>query len=687
MTISSRPAKRVALAAMIFSILFSIVGLLLGRWSGFFAVYAAGWLFLASVLIWLVLTIQFHQRTLAEQEKLDIGQLAHDEKNATIFKAEAEHEKLFAVAQRRLEILEKWFLPAFSILIAAFQIGIGAYLLNAAAPADLRYIKQPLLCAVCMAAVAFVGFLISKYATGMSTQPHWKPLRAGGSFLFGAAILSFALVGGLVLAQYKTSVVISVINYLLPILLIVLGVETALNIILDIYRPRLPGQYSRAAFDSRLLGIINEPGEILHTVAGAIDYQFGFKVSQTWFYKLLEKAIIPLLIFGAVTLYLLSCIVVVNPDEEAIIERFGNPLKADGTARLVEPGLAFKLPWPFGVAHTYPTKRIAELYIGFVPKTDPKTGQVVREPLLWTREHFKEEYSVLVASEQAGVQSSDGAAPVGLLKANVPVQYRVKNLYDFLYSHSDPRAHLESLCYRELARYAAGATIEVDDEAAIERSLLGAGRTQAKDTLTKNIQAAADKAQLGVEIVFVGLQGIHPPVEVAKDYQAVVGAVQKKQAAILQAEGERNWTLGTLAGSVEGASDLYLLAADYQRLRAQNDREKADQIAGRLDNAFAQAGGDIFAKLREAQAYRFEKAALARATGERFDSQVKAYRAAKDIYKREQRLLALEETLARTRKYVIVGDPNDTQTFMVDLKEKLAPSLYDLGGFQESSGQ
>ena len=85
------------------------------------------------------------------------------------------------------------------------------------------------------------------------------------------------------------------IDYLIPILLIVLGIENLLNVVFDIYRPRLAGQYNRAGFDSRLLGLINEPGEILHTATGAIDYQFGFKVSQTWFFKLLEKAVVPLI--------------------------------------------------------------------------------------------------------------------------------------------------------------------------------------------------------------------------------------------------------------------------------------------------------------------------------------------------------------------------------------------------------
>ena len=688
MTTSSRPAKLVAVVSLIIGIIFFVITILIGKWSGFVAIYSASFVSLGAALIWLVLLIQFHQRNLAEQEKLDMSALAGDHRADKIFQQKGEQSQLFAVAQKRLAIFEKWFLPVFSFLIAAYQAAIGLYLLKAVSDSNSAVGKQPLLCAVCMVAIAFVSFLLSRYATGMSNQPEWKPLRAGGSFLLASAILSFALAIALALVQFKIFTVISVIDYLIPVLLIVLGVENLLNVIFDIYRPRLTGQYSRAAFDSRLLGLINEPGEILHTATGAIDYQFGFKVSQTWFYKLLEKAVVPLIFFGAITLYLLSGVVVINPNQQAIIEHFGNPIdKTTGKVWLIGPGIHFKMPWPIDIARIYPASDIEELSIGYVPKTDPKTGQVIREPLLWGKDHYKEEYSILVASRLGTEKNTQGAAPVSLLKANVPVQFRVKDLYAFLYNHDAPQKRLEDICYRELARFAAGASIEVDDEAALQTSLLGAGRAQAKQVLTQNIQAAADKAGLGVEIVFVGLQGIHPPTQVAADYEKVVGAVQKKQALILQAQAGRNRTLSTLAGSVDGASDLYVLAADYQKARQENNRQKADEIAGRLDTAFTQADGDIFCILREAQGYRFEKAIIARATGERFDSQVKAYRAAPEIYKKEQRLLALEETLSPIRKYVIVADPNDAETFIVDLKEKLTPSLYDIGGVQESSSQ
>jgi len=611
-------------------------------------------------------------------------QLAKGKDASTIFQAEDERATLFAVAQRRLQILEKWFIPIFSVLIAAYQIGIGLYLLAAIPAATDIEPKQPLLVAIFMTAIAFVSFLMSRYATGMSAQPQWKPLRAGGSFLLAIAVLCFALAIGLALAQFQIFVVVNVIAWVISILLIVLGAETALNMVMDIYRPRLKDQYSRAAFDSRLLGVINEPGGILRTAAGAIDYQFGFEVSQTWFYKLLERAIVPLVLFAAVTLYLLSCIVIVDPSEEAIIERFGNPVNDANDVRLVGPGLAFKWPWPIDIAYKHPTKMVSEINIGFVPEVDPETGELMRgKPLLWGKTHHKEEYQLLVASEQTTAELDTGAAPVSIVIAAVPVQYRIKDLYAFLYKNKEPERLLESICYRELTTYAAGATIEVDDEAALNQSLLGAGRAEAKETLTREIQKKADETDLGVEIVFVGLQGIHPPVEVAADYQKVIGAVQEKQTAILFAHAERNSKLSNLVGSVQDADKLHSLAVRYQQAVEKNDPEKIEEHGKALDAAFAQAKGDIFKILRQAQSYAIEKATLAEATGERFADQLKAYRAAEQIYKHELKLAALEEALENIRKYVVVADANDTQIFIFDFKEKLTPSLYE--GLEELS--
>jgi len=685
MAISSRRAENVAIVSLVVEVVFFVLVLLIGRWSGFLAVNSAAWLILSAALVWAVLALQFHQRSLAEQEKLDLSQLDKAEKQASgIFQAKGEQAGLFAVAQRRLQLLEKWFLPVFSAGIAIYQITVGLYLLKAVSAGAEADWKQPLLCSILLTAVAFVSFLISRYATGMSSQTQWKPLRAGGSFGLAAALLCFGLAIALALAHFKIFLLLTVIRWAIPILLVVLGTEIALNVVLDIYRPRLKDQYSRAAFDSRLLGVINEPGGIFRTAATAIDYQFGFKVSQTWFYKLLEKAIVPLVLFAGATVYLLSCVVVVAPNEEAIIEHFGDPFNRAGQVRLIGPGLRFKWPWPIDIAHKYPTKKIMELNIGFVPKVNPKTGERIREPLLWGKTHYKAEHSVLVASTYTVGKETQGAVPVSLVKANTPVQYRVKDLYAFVYNHQDSAEMLESICYRELAKFAADATIDVDNETDIQRSLLGAGRVEAKRLLTQRIQAAADEAGLGVEVVFLGLQGIHPPPEVAGDYQRVIGAIQKKEALVLNAQAQRNKTLSNLAGSVEEADKLYELAAQYQKAQGEDDAGKIEKLGGDLDAAFSQAKGEIFETLREAQGYKFEKATLAKATGEQFQSQLQAYRAAPEIYNRQLVLAAYEEIPQNIRKFIIVADQNDTQVTIIDLQEKLTPSLYELGGFEET---
>ena len=91
--------------------------------------------------------------------------------------------------------------------------------------------------------------------------------------------------------------------------------------------------------------------------------------------------------------------------------------------------------------------------------------------------------------------------------------------------------------------------------------------------MKESIQSDANAAGLGIEIVFLGLQGVHPPPEVAAEYQKVIGAIQSKQALILNAEALRNKQLTLLGGSVLQVSDLYDLAEQYQRAQEKGDEE------------------------------------------------------------------------------------------------------------------
>ena len=299
---------------------------------------------------------------------------------------------------------------------------------------------------------------------------------------------------------------------------------------------------------------------------------------------------------------------------------------------------------------------------------------------------------MLVASEQKNSDESvDSTVPaVSLVIAAVPVQYRVTNLFDFIYNHDEPEKVLESICYRELTKYAVSAKLEMENEyfgSDIEsvgnQSLLGKGRIEAADTLTQRIQLAADNEGLGVEIVFLGLQGVHPPVEVAADYQDVTGAIQEKQSLILDALRKEIRILTTTAGSVAKAEELAALEKELQieKEKENPDQNRISELTSQLDEAFMQASGDTYIALSKAQTYAFNKTIMAEATGQRFAGQLKAYNAAPEIYLYKQGLVMLENTLKDIRKYVIVAQEQGRQVTIIDLQNKIEQSLTE--GIQE----
>ncbi len=677
---SSKRAQYLSVAGAILNAAGFIVCIIIGAVAGILPVTFLGWQVLGGVLIWLYLAVYFRNKVLADQEKLDAASLTKTQEH-TIFQGSEQREALFNVAQKRFKTFNKWGTLVFAALISIYNIFIGFWLLKGSSNVSEIEITSPLAGACAMIVFAFFSFLISRYATGMSVEADWKPLKCGGSYLLVSSLLSFIIAVGLALRFFQFTIIVNVMAYAVPIAVLIYGFETVLNTVLDVYRPRIEGQYHRVGFDSRLFGIINEPGNILHTAASTIDYQFGFKVSQTWFYKLLEKAVMPLLLFLLLCAYISTCFLQVDTGEQAVIERFGSTA---GGERVLNSGLHFKWPWPIDIANIHQTQKIQQINIGFNADEEElfdEEGNPVKKPLLWGERHYETEHRLLVATEGDSEEIEQGAVPVSLIIAAVPVQYKVENVYNFLYKHTEPEKTLSDIAYREVARYMASAKLEPDifgGEASESQSVLGAGREAASDELQRRIQQSADELDMGIRIVMVGLEGIHPPLEVAPDYERVIGAIQQKQRSVLSALAEQNKILTELGGSISQVDRLYELALKYQEEKASFSEIEDEQMVEDIDTAFKEASGEIFKKLSEAKSYAYDRTTTAEATGKRFASQLQAYNAAPQIYKQNMRLTTLEETLSDIRKYVIVPDEEDSEVVIIDLKEALTPSLYDI---------
>ena len=93
MNISSRRARQVAIIALVLNLLLFVASLVITVVSLSPAVMALSCQILASVFVWCVLVGLFHQRTCAEQEKLEMAQLAKSKGGDTIFQASAERSE------------------------------------------------------------------------------------------------------------------------------------------------------------------------------------------------------------------------------------------------------------------------------------------------------------------------------------------------------------------------------------------------------------------------------------------------------------------------------------------------------------------------------------------------------------------------------------------------------------------
>src|SRR5207247_3485142 len=66
-----------------------------------------------------------------------------------------------------------------------------------------------------------------------------------------------------------------IVARVLSIGLVLLGIETLITLVLEIYRPRVKGKIGPPLYESRIIGALGQPEGLFTTAAHALDYQFG----------------------------------------------------------------------------------------------------------------------------------------------------------------------------------------------------------------------------------------------------------------------------------------------------------------------------------------------------------------------------------------------------------------------------
>ena len=585
-----------------------------------------------------------------EEEKSSL----EDRKKKNVLSIE---EDVRFTAERSFENYKKYapyILAGLGALILALVVG-NFYSEWAARPEAIKNlpanpINSAFVSAILMLASVFAGaFLIGQSRTKIFRwlQPLGAWLILGFVVLLTAGISTLLSSNFLPEADYYTSRTIIV-------LYIILGAEFIFNLLVEFYRPRTIEE-PRPVFESRLLALFTEPGGVVRNIADTLDYQFGFKVSGTWIYHFMEKALFPLFIIWIIVLWAFSSIQEVGPNEVGIEQRFGKIV----TKGQLDPGVYLTLPYPFGKIDRYSYTQIHELTVGGHGdehdddeeeeeeddghghnKAKKEKSHELPRIILWAKKHADNEKKYLVAVKPNAVfteavakidskkaLAKNSATPVSFLGATIPIQYRIKKdqLRNFAYKYRNAKQILEKIGEMEASKYFASVNF---------MSVMSYDRYKASSTLLTRIQKTADDMNLGVEIVQVNLFGLHPPVgEVSKSFQKVTEALEEKETQILTAKAYRSSTQPLIQAQKESI-------------------------------------------ISTAKAYKYRVRTVAKAESERFEKQLKAFAIMPGIYKLRTYLDFMEKDTANIRKFIISSEiPH--QIYELNFEEKQRLDLID----------
>jgi len=441
--------------------------------------------------------------------------------------------------------------------------------------------------------MAFALYFLSRYVAYVQGQQDTRMLSAPLQLvqvgfwvcLVCAGCLFFFLYGGRDFGLW----VGRVIGGVTALLMVDAGVRAGMTV----FQPRSLAKDLPPLGGGLVLDALLRRGNPLDALIHHTETTFGVKVGQAWVPQFLRQTIEPVVLAAILLAWLSTCFTAVPVQCHGVRVRWGRYL-----APALEPGLYMTWPWPAEKIEIVPTERIEQIALGF--------ERDLGGPVLWTEVHYEGDQNLLVGNGEE------------LISISVPIFYRIRDPLAYLETTTDAREALISLAYRQLL-----AVTEGRDSFRV----MTVERQDISEALKRALQEQVDRMHLGLEIVFVGLKDIHPPVPVAPAFQDVVSAEEQKLAYLHEADAYR---VQTMAEAAQEANRL---------------RTEADALAGQR-TAVAEGDSSRFLALAEADA------------------------ADTNLFRLRLRLETLEEALAKPQKVVVAGTAGTNGQYYLDLRSQ-----------------
>lgn len=237
----------------------------------------------------------------------------------------------------------------------------------------------------------------------------------------------------------------------------------------------------------------------------------GIDLSKSEIAGFIGKSIEPICIISVLILWLLSSIVIVAPDRQGIVTRFGQVQNREA----IKPGLHFKLPWPFSSVQLYDAYRVKVLNIGFEPDPD-------QPHIIWSKEHALEYFDLVTGNGEE------------IIAIDCQVYYKINNLYKYLYNCANSDQLLTMSAYNLLTQEASSSNFD---------NLITIDRESLSKRIENALQKIANDNKIGVDIVDVVFVAMHPPLEVTDAFEDVISAQTQRYTFQLEARTESSFKL------------------------------------------------------------------------------------------------------------------------------------------------
>jgi len=619
-------------------------------------------------IVWLTLVVVYDQHRRERIEAFEAEAFAASDAAASSVFDEGGQE--LRVAARRLAMMHKILIPLMSLVVGGLLLGMGLWRFSGGrarlSPDDFTVSHDRFFVLFVSIAVGAFGFVFARFISGMAQQKVWSMLSAGASFAVGTSIFGLLIAVGHFVDIAGPDSMLRYLQVIIPAMVVGLGVEVLFNFVLDIYRPRKAGELARPAMDSRILGLIAAPDKIAESISDAINYQLGFDVTGSWFYRLVSRSLVLLVVLGALVGWAMTTVTVIRADQRGMLLRFGKIVNED-----LGPGAHLKMPWPIDrivipqiierdeggkvVRSVASTSGVREIQLGTNP---PDAGD---GPILWTMEHSLEERFTIV---QTGHDSEDSEEKdFALVALEVPVQFVVSDvrLFEELAPPETREKMLRAVGERAVQRYLSRLTI--DDVLGGPQSDPAEGRVDLGDALRIEVEAAFAQMNpgpdgvprgAGVRVLFVGAQGAHPPKDVAPQFEQVVQAEQRTAARLDAAHTYEIGALTEVVGSVEKAREIIGELDALERLRSASSSNEARVLQNaKIEDIVAGSGGEAANIMANARAVRWERHMSDRGRAMRYAGRLAGYQASEPIYKAILYFDALKSAMADARVYIV----------------------------------